>query len=370
MTMKNAKVLAANWLPLYDTDLDPFSVVTKAFSGKFVRDRFGMLNKYSPYRISEQTDEIPTPFERSVPFSDLMDQTAVEFINRAHSGDIVVCWSGGIDSTGVVVALLKHLDNKARLRVLCAPSALEEYPLFYNDFLIKQGINVKVTNAIVETLDTMDCRVITSGWCSDQLFGSDTHLFIPHAYNLPWVEGVAELYAHRTNGRAKLSASSLDVIEAIYMDYANKLGVTLEQYCEFAWLFNFGCKFTFVKELMRLKMPLSENRDKCIPFYSGFDFQRWSVGNYENLRTNNGYVHPERLKLPIKQYIAEYTNDSNYLYAKGKRNSYGMVSETPVDFISVLTDEGFKIARLSEGCNKCGAKLSLAVGAQLRRDGV
>lgn len=367
MTMKNAKVLAAHFLPLYDTDLDPLSVVSKAFCGLFVRDRFGVLNKYSPYRVSEQVDEIPTPFDSPVPFSDLMDKTAVALIERANGGDVVVCWSGGIDSTGVVVSLLKHLADKSRLKIICAPSALEEYPLFYNEFLVKQGISVTVTNAVVKTLDTLNCGVITSGWCSDQLFGSDTHLRIPDAYNLPWIDGVAELYAFRTSGRVKLSAASLELLEAVYQDYASRLGVVLNQYCEFAWLFNFGCKFTFVKEVMRLKMPESKNRDKCVPFYSGFDFQRWSVGNFENIKANNGYIDPEYLKPPIKQYIVEYTNDVDYRRKKGKRNSYGMVGESPADFVSVLTDEGFKVARLSGDCDGCAAKLSRAVGEQLRR---
>ena len=367
MTMKNAKVLAARFLPLYDTDLDPFSIISKVFCRFFVRDRFGVLNKYSPYRISEQTDEIPTPFDRHIPFSDLMDKTSVELIEKAQGGDIVVCWSGGIDSTGAVVALLKHLDDKTRLKIICAPSAIEEYPHFYNDFLIKQGISVKVTNDVVKNLDTMECGVITSGWCADQLFGSDTHLRIPDAYNLPWLEGVAKLYAHRTDGRVKLSSSSIEAIEAIYQDYANRLGVTLNQYCEFAWLFNFGCKFTFVKEVMRLNMPESQNRDKCIPFYSGFDFQRWSVGNFENIKANNGYVDPEYLKPPIKQYITEYTNDSTYRNKKGKRNSYGMIREAPANFISVLTDEGFKVARLSDIGDKRRHELECTVGDMLRR---
>lgn len=366
--MENSKVLAAQVLPLYDNDLDPLSVISRVFCGTFVRDRFGVLNKYSPYRVSGQTDEIPTPFDQPVPFSDLMDKAAVDLIQRANGGDIVVCWSGGIDSTGVVVALLKHLTDKSRLKILCSPSALEEYPLFYDEFLVKQGINVKVTNAIVETLDTIECGVITSGWCSDQLFGSDTHLRIPFAYHMPWIEGVAELYASRTNGRVKLSTASLGILESVYQDYANKLGVTLNQYCEFAWLFNFGCKFSFVKETMRLKMPESVNRDKCIPFYSGFDFQRWSVGNFENIKANNGYTDPEYLKPPIKQYIVEYTNDVDYRNKKGKRNSYGMIRETPANFISVLTDEGFKVARLSTGCDSCMAKLSHAVGNQFRRE--
>ena len=365
--MENSKVVAAQFLPLYNTDLDPFSVISKAFCGFFVRDRFGILNKYSPYKVSDQTDTLPIPFEKPVPFSDLMDQTAIDLINKSNGENIVVCWSGGIDSTGVVVALLKHLTDKTKLKIICAPSALEEYPLFYDEVLLKQGINVKVTNAIVENLDMMECGIITSGWCADQLFGSDTHLHIPEAYHSPWVEGISKLYSYKTDNRIKLSNASLELIEAVYSNYANKLGIELKQYCEFAWLFNFGCKFSFIKETMRLRMPESTNRDKCIPFYAGLDFQRWSVSNFENIKVNNGYSNPSFLKLPIKQYITEYTNDVMYHNKKGKRNSYGMVRETPVDFISILTEDDFKIVRLSDACNSCGNRLTKYVGDLLRK---
>lgn len=129
--MSNANISpikSAFHLSLRSTDLDPFSIVCRTIYSEFVRDRFNYLNKYSPYIISAEADPIPTPFETTVPFSDIMDKMAIKIDQKATNGKIDVFWSGGVDSTGVVVALLKNINDKTKIRVHCTNSSLEEYP--------------------------------------------------------------------------------------------------------------------------------------------------------------------------------------------------------------------------------------------------
>ena len=107
--------LKAGRVAFHRRDYDPLSIVTRIFRGHFVRDRFNLLNKYSPFCVSERADEIPTPFAEKVPFADLMDVRAQEII--ANKERIAVSWSGGVDSTGIVTAILKNLPENERDRL-------------------------------------------------------------------------------------------------------------------------------------------------------------------------------------------------------------------------------------------------------------
>lgn len=82
--------------------------------------------------------------------------------------------------------------------------------------MIKQDIETIVSNNPVVTAATIDdCDVITSGWCADQLFGSDVHVRLPDEYNRPWLTGIATAYSELTNDRCRLTENSLQIIKDV-----------------------------------------------------------------------------------------------------------------------------------------------------------
>ena len=91
----------------------------------FPIDRTQTLNL--PIEVDFQA--IPKITNQRMNLEDLMNERAYEIIDSyEHIG---VSYSGGVDSTGVLVALLKNLNDLSRLHVLYSDKSIEEYPDFY-----------------------------------------------------------------------------------------------------------------------------------------------------------------------------------------------------------------------------------------------
>ena len=95
--------------------------------------------------------------------------------------DIVVAWSGGIDSTSALVALIKTSNptRKSRLGILYSDESLLEHPRFYQQIvemlpqikLYKKGDDEKLSTCAVRRFK--EKALIVTGELGDQLFGSD-----------------------------------------------------------------------------------------------------------------------------------------------------------------------------------------------------
>lgn len=330
------KFISAERIYLVDTDMDPLSSINRLFCGWVVRDRFGVLNAHSPYRLSDKADAIPVKFDAYMPLSVILDSVAKKII--ANKERITVSWSGGVDSTAVIVALLRNLkdDERSRLTVVCTTSSCEEAPNFYL-MMRDMGLNVIVTEDLMGALRVVEADAITSGWCADQLFGSDIHLSHPGCYGMNWLDALSIIW-QRSRG-SMLGVSSLSALEDIYQGYANHLGLKLEKFCEFAWLFNFGCKFSYIQNVIKSQLAGHKNQGKSIGFFDDELFQRWSITNFENIRSVDIYQRSQYYKHSLKLYIYEFTNDEEYYRKKTKKNSWGM-SHIPVDRAVIIGEDG------------------------------
>lgn len=346
-----SKVIAARRFTFRDTDLDPFSIVNDMIYPAAVRDRFGILNKYSPFDWSDKVDEIPTAYAESVALGTIMDEHMAEILAKYPSGKIVIAWSGGVDSTALVCAFLQSDAELDRLTVVCTEDSIEEYPFFY-ELMKKQGVDVSIVDSVTDELSEIECEVILTGWCADQLFGSDVNTRNVILYNEPWVDALRQ-YALEEH-KMKLSNRSMEIIEAVYTDYAKKLGFEVEQWCEFLWMMNFGCKWTFVQNETNLSLVGTPNYGKAIAFYEDMKFQRWAVSHFPSLRERNPHTNNLNYKKALKQYILNYTADQKYFRNKGKMATRTW-HENELDFVSVLTEDGVKKFRAIDhrGCSGC-----------------
>lgn len=360
------EITAASKIFLQDRDVDPLSVVSRLWCGWLIRDRFGYLNQYSPYRLSPDSDPIPTVSTSPLVFSDILDTKISEII--ANYNKIAVSWSGGVDSTAVVVALLRNLPESEydRITVVCSQSSLEEAPRFY-ELLTKLGINVNVSSPVAVTLGTIDCDVVLSGWCADQLFGSDMLARDASLYHKPWLDALKATFDSDTSP-LRLTENSFDILAEVYDGYARHLGLDISEWCEFAWMFNFGVKFSYIQNAMSLTLHGTSNAGKAVNVFDAPDFQTYAVTNRDQIKANNGYDDPTYYKLPLKQYIHEYTNDDEYFTRKGKRNSW-MYTKTRLSDVKVLTEAGIKTFKFAPEDNvEYGFRLlSYAVGDSFRK---
>lgn len=329
-----------------EVDCDVLSTLNWTFQRWQIRDRFNILNPTSNILWIPDAEEKPTISTSSI--TDLVDARATEIIknNEDKENPIVVSWSGGVDSTSIVCALLKN--GCKNFKVVFTEASIEEYPWFYEN-IIKKNCNYDLTDDIHNDFRNIDCSQIVTGWCADQLFGSNIHLHNLDLYNVPVIDGIREhykrVYKERRTIANQLSDSSLDLIATKVNELGSYLGLTINKFCEFAWLYNFAIKWVLVRNVTNLELMESKNQGKGLAFFNTQGFQDWSYSRYDTLADKNVNKEVKYYKRPLKKYIYDYTKDGDYLENKGKVNSWRVNHGKGSDVVrfTAITDEGTKI---------------------------
>lgn len=241
-------------------------------------------------------------------FADCCDARARELLD-AHPR-LHIMWSGGIDSTVALVALLKALPNheRDRLTVYLSSHSIAENPGFYQVHIAGQ-LSVQRTVGKAGLYD----EVVVTGELGDQLFGSDLMLETtrrlgfeslaqPHAVVLPRLFGSI--------------AGDEGIGAAIYRRYApiaDEAPYPLVSAQDFLWWWNFSQKWQHVKYRHLLyEPPCSDYRallGKVRHFFDTEAFQRWSLTH----PTEKLGASIDTYKMPAKRYTVEFSGDQSYL---------------------------------------------------------
>ena len=334
-----AQLISAKRLPVRAAYRDPFSLVNRLFVGWVCRDRFCVLNEYSPYELYNELGEGE---KAALAYKDVdpinikaaIDKRAQSIIEKHDR--VTVSWSGGVDSTAVVTSLLKNGLNPKNLTILASSSSEEEYPYFYK-YLHDIGVNYVETEAVSSNFDKVEDGVLVTGWCADQMFGSNIHIRNLDWYHLPWIEGVALAFQDRG---IDVDTHELEQIKEAFSEYAEKLGLKLEQFCEFAFLFNFGVKWTYVSQEPQMTVTHQSVRDRIYNFFDTVEFQQFALQNYPTIRERNANRFLKYYKRPLKEYIYSFTNDDYYFRKKGKKNSWALTTDK-LTMVGVLDTDGY-----------------------------
>lgn len=356
---------------------------------------FQLVDRTGTLRTSVRMDESvcrPTPSKEQVDEylartqpKDAMDGLRRGCLGRAEAlwkesngRPIVVCWSGGIDSTAVLVSLLKTARTKQRqnrLRVLMDDESHGEYPLFFETY-IKDKLMViprsgRTVGEVTKRLLTDDAggggALCVTGELGDQLFGSDRcRVAFREAYTVDLNEADQALMTtleQKYEVLEEQQANLEDPWESYLLPRLEELGfissfaerkswvawirpqlekapfpiVTL--YDMFWWL-NFSCKWQSVSLRClhdgggyRPKKTNKKNHSvlgHIRHFFDDPDLECWACverfhkeAKFPNLQKWSSY------KQPLKELILEYSNDRDYFENKTKVGSlsFGVATE-------------------------------------------
>ena len=304
----------------------------------FVSDRTGILNQFSQYNITEQTELFPDGnIEKT--FRDICEETIQAIIDKSNSEnkDIYISWSGGVDSTLVVVLLIYTIPEKVIL--LHTSESLQEYArLFY----FSRNLNIRTKHILPETMPywyreiTKDNLLVT-GWPADILFGTDIliddHRIKPYLYK-PYQQF---LLAH--NGIKFMDQFDLLI---------KSTGLKIEKTIELMWLMNFVCRW---KPAIWNTLINCTSAGNLINFYDNQEFQKYAIRNYYKIRFIPD-IKPTQYKKELKDIIISYTKDNNFIY-KTKVKSWNRFSKQSLEQLTIKTDSGFMFLKpsLSEYLN-------------------
>ena len=279
-----------------------------------------------PFRVKSL---FPMPEMRPMTktFEEICNERAIELLTRADQLQVPlnVFYSGGIDSTLVLVSLLKNATpaQKANLVVLLSEESIMENPNFYRDHIYGK-LRVDSVNMFPHLIG--QARVFVGGEHNDQLFGSDMMgklitQFGPSIIQKPYDRAV---FFEFFNGILEDKAGTefyLDLFERLKT--AAPVAIVTNQ--DYLWWINFSLKFqtVFMRMLCRTapRNIARINADYISTYYNHFynteDFQLWSMNNMDKKIKDQWKTY----KWVCKDIIYEYTKDAEYRDNKLKRGS-------------------------------------------------
>lgn len=287
-----------------------------------------------PHRVSRAQAQ-PT-------LGELCDAEGARIVAEAeHSQrDIQILWSGGIDSTAALVALIKAAkarDCIDRLEVLLTDQSITEYGLFFDRFV--RALRHRFVDAPV-TAWLNPQKLIVTGEHGDQIFGSakaahyvaDGRAFEGYADELPRI--LAESLG---------SASKADTVLRYLEPLFQMSPVPLHSVFDVFWWVNFTLKWQIVGlrlAVFRVK-DVRQTFNALRHFFSSPGFQNWSLENHHRKIAGTW----ESYKMPLKDYIFEFTGDDEYRRTKVKLPSLKAIFIADVrqraPAYRVLMDEDF-----------------------------
>ena len=286
---------------------------------------------------------------KSKPFEHICNERALELLKHANATNrsIAVMYSGGIDSTLVLTALLKNgtKEDLKRITVLLSENSIEENPKFYENQIVKNFRCVSSYNFPYYIGN--DQHILVSGEHGDQLFGS----MITNAFTNAYGKGV--LYSEVNDGilidflRSKLPVQSHKFAERLYQELkkvTRNATVNIETVYQFFWWLNFATKWQNVYvRLLPYSMRLSSVKfeDNYTTFFSSTDFQLWSMNNYQSFGSSPGIAKHES-----KKYIIDLTGDLDFMTKPKLGSLYNlMIRQSPY----YLVDSGLNLVNSFPG---------------------
>ena len=280
----------------------------------------------------------PLPSMRSFTktYKELCEARAEELLKRADKLDvpIFIMWSGGVDSTCVLVSLLKAAttSQKERMTVLLSDDSIVEYADFYHTHIYGKLHQ----RSALEFPKLLDQGLLISGEFNDQLFGSD---IISYAIQDVGFDTIAGPYDRRTIARIfwRMKPETAQFYVGLFDRLREVSPIPLKSNFDLLWWINFALKWqTVYMRVLCHGNKFISREDLYAPFFNTADFQLWSMNNLDKRIKDNWCNY----KWPAKEIIYDFTKDEHYRDNKKKHGSLYFLAK---DFqrINFFLDERF-----------------------------
>lgn len=328
--------------------MEKFSYFYKIYAnGVMFLDRTGTIT--SPVRM-KSLFPIPTFRIFTKSYEELCNERATELLRKAEEMGLpmYVFWSGGIDSTLVLVSLLKNAtpSQKDNITVVMTDASVAENPRFYEEHV--RGKLKRESGVLAPYLLFGGNYFIVNGEHNDQVFGSDMvarfiKMFGAKLVHTPYKrDNLVKLWDPLTQNPA-MTSHILDIFERL----RDAAPIEIRTHHDFFWWVNFTLKWqlvhTFVLTYMGPRgianMSSEYMKEHYSPFYATDEFQLWSMNNLDK-RIKDTWAS---YKWVCKDIIYEYTKDAYYRDNKKKHGSrfFMLLNQTPY----TLIDENLQFSR-------------------------
>jgi hypothetical protein len=262
----------------------------------------------------------------------LCDRRARELLDHAKNTGrrLAVLYSGGIDSTLILISLLKvakpgEIDQL--VEVYLSEHSRSENPRFYTDHLLKNFKNVDSSYKFHNVVGHPNRITVTGEGC-DQMFGTNVFLEFTRLYddsimNKSCTETrIKSLISNGSGATNGLDADVVDKIHEYYRPIINAAPVPIDTVYKYFWWLNFTLKWQSVYvRLSSYTHPRYRGtlkyEDNYTMFFGPEYFQLWAMNNSNNLIRDTWSSY----KYVCKDIIRKFTHDHEWCDRKMKYGS-------------------------------------------------
>ena len=308
-------------------------------------------------------------------FSEVMDRRALEIKHRINKGErFIVMWSGGMDSTAIMVSLIRNLsaEEQKSIAVNCSVHSLLENHDFYSKFIHGK---FKVFDSSVTRYDSLilDDWVPITGDEGDSIFGTHMGLQMYHTYdnlirdfspdvksNLLAIKNkMSDGDIHFSNYKEILikylagKAQGIEFGRQLYSKIVHNINtqkVPVHSLHDFFWWIIFNMKYLHCAFRCSMfynnSIPVRQALDKSVNWFNGSEIQQWSmVNNNVGTKIRDSI---KSYKFVQRQYIHDLTKNDWQLHFKTKLESLNNLIQYG-DIHPMAIDENYnKIYRVPE----------------------
>jgi hypothetical protein len=260
----------------YEDPNGMFGRISQANMDTF-RDRTGVFPHYLKLVPYEPLPEYSSVFNKS--FKQIVFDRAKELV--ATGKKLNVAWSGGLDSTTMLMALLEIADPK-QIKVFCSYTSIVESGSLFDTHIRPRGVEYDISVSLVNP--TYDDGLILCGYPCDQLFGRYANLQ-PNEFTMNWRDWVL--------------VNQVPIVEQMLEKFPGEPIVTVPEYLSFIEL---NIKWEKTKYSRARTLP-KHIADRVVNFYENVDFQKWSIGRYEDKFYG---TDPKGNKYPLKLILKDF----------------------------------------------------------------
>lgn len=288
----------------YNRLIDTNSIFSTYPFGEIV-DRTKTTNMPFKYKVLRDW-KIP---ESCLSFEDLMFNQVMRHV--CSNKKINLCWSGGIDSTAMLVAFLKHAPELSQLRVIYSPFSIYENREFIT-MLQKDYPEIELLDISGTVyLDTQFDGIFINGHGGDEFVGSLDDSF----YDKVGGDGLYKPWKDYFQEQGKS-----DLIEFCENNFA-KSGKSIETLIDARWWFYASNKSQVFQISDNIFLTNQKNNkiEDTIGFYDNYDFESYMYFN-PHLIIEDRYDYRTHKKF-MKKYIFDFDKNEDYFKNKSKSNS-------------------------------------------------
>lgn len=246
---------------------------------------------------------------------------------------IFISYSGGIDSTAVVISFLKFCsaEQRRKIVILANLESLRENRGFFSTVVE----NFKVESIFKDFSQRLisENAILVTGEHGDQLFGSDliataVRAFGDEAIHRSYKE-TAITVVKRFVGDEGLAKAFFENVHPIVEECPFPIRSTHD----FFWWYNFSLKWQYVKFRYLANAGWSTpdlNFQRVRHFFDTPYFQKWSLSHHDQKIGKEWSTY----KYPLKDFIFEFTYDAAY-------NTKEKVPSLPLTQLFMQFNDGF-----------------------------